>query len=101
MTIRLKCKGCKRVIDSDKKPSIWSSLTCSKCEEKFKQVDDSTPLYEGNKEGDEDEELDTVICPHCSEEIDKVIQKSLKINDSYCELASCPKCNKILGFIEW
>ena len=74
---------------------------CSKCNEKFQQVDDSTPLCEGNEEDEEGEELDTAICPHCNEEIEEVIQKSLKVNNGSCELACCPKCNKVLGVIEW
>ena len=111
MTIKYKCKKCERVVESDSKSSIFSPLTCSECNGKFKQVDESTPLSEGNseeeeeyeseEEEDEEEELDTVICPHCNQEIDEVIQKSLKINEGSCELASCSKCNKILGVIEF
>ncbi len=101
MTIKLKCNGCERVIDSDKKPSIFSPLTCSECNGKFEQVDESTPVSEGNSEEEEEEEeyeseeesTGLGICPFCEREIKKVIHNG--------SLACCPECNKVLGVMEW
>ena len=54
-------------------------------------------------EEDEEEEFDEAICPHCDEWIKRIVVKSLDIpdrNDSV-EIIACPKCNKVLGALEY
>ncbi len=101
---KYKCEDCERVIKA--KRSLFKTI-CEKCEGGMVRVDDNESLFEGKKEkevinkDDDDWKPDKAICPFCEAEITKVIQRSLEINDTRCELICCPECNKIFGLLEW
>lgn len=54
-------------------------------------------------EEDDEEEFDEVICPHCEQSIKSVVVKSLRNGDrpNSVEIIACPKCNKVLGALEY
>lgn len=69
-------------------------------EPKEKVTKETEPLEE---ESEDEEEFDEGICPYCGEWINSVEVKSLerKGYDDSVEVAVCPKCNKILGTLDF
>lgn len=67
-------------------------------EQKKQEVTESVE----DKEEDE-EEFDEAMCPHCGEWIKSVVVKSLENpdRDDPVEIIACPKCNKVLGALEY
>lgn len=49
----------------------------------------------------EEDEFDEVVCPYCGNKIKSVEYKSLECIGDSVEVASCPKCNKILGILDY
>ncbi len=113
---KVKCDGCGRVI-KDSFSKIFTGSNCSSCGGSFEPCGGFEPLTEEieAKDGDDEEmeedqedneeEYDKAKCPICREEIDSIKIKHLKNantdRDESIDARVCPKCDVILGIIDY
>ena len=104
MSVILICEDCDRQAElSDREYKDYKKpITCKECKnEMVLQEDKEEEAALDEDEQDSDEEYDEVICPYCEKKISSFKSNSLGSDDGEAIIASCPKCNKLLGVLSY